>query len=180
MNMPGLDMEPEWLTGVLAWPVILAQTLIVGSAMLCLILTRSAAGKADGNDRPALALAGWWRMLALIVAIGSCLMLVDQVAGMAGVNWRGALPLLGEVLAQTQGGHIWEWRLQIALAVPIAAWIPMCDSLRALALSILCAALFLAGSAMSHAIDFGAIAIAVRSVHLLAAGRGLARCSATG
>ena len=78
--------------------------------------------------------------------------------------------LLGKVLEQTQGGNIWEWRLPGTLALLIAAWIPMRDSARAAALLILCTALFLAGSMMSHAIDFGAIAIAVRFVHTLAAG----------
>jgi putative copper export protein len=106
----------------------------------------------------------------VIVAILSSMMFVDQVAGMAGVSWRGALPLLGEVLAQTQGGHIWEWRLPTILALLIAAWMPMRDSARAAALLILCAALFLAGSLMSHAIDFGTTAIALRFVHTLAAG----------
>jgi putative copper resistance protein D len=170
MNMSGMDMAPEWLPAILAWPAILAQTLIFGSAMLCLVLRRSAAcGTASGNTL-ARALAGWWRGLALIVAVLSSLMFVDQVAGMAGVSWRRALPLLGEVLAQTQGGHIWEWRLPTILALLIAAWMPMRDLARAAALLILCAALFLAGSLVSHAIDFGTIAIALRFVHTLAAG----------
>jgi copper resistance protein D len=170
MNMSGMDMSPEWLPALLAWPVILAQTLIFGSAMLCLIRRRSAAGDAAASDTLARTLAGWWRIFALIVPILSLLMFVDQVAGMAGVSWRGALPLLGEVLAQTQSGHIWEWRLPATLALLVAAWIAMRNWARAATLLVLCAALFLAGSLMSHAIDFGTIAIAVRFVHTLAAG----------
>ena len=170
MNMSGMDMAPEWLPALLAWPVILAQTLLFGSAMLCLMLRRSAAEGTASSDTLARALAGWWRVFALIVAILSCLMFLDQVAGMASVPWRAAIPLLGEVLAQTRSGHIWEWRLPATLALLIAAWMPMRDSARALALSILCAALLLAGSLMSHAIDFGATAIALRFVHTLAAG----------
>jgi copper resistance protein D len=170
MNMSGMDMAPEWLPALLAWPVILAQTLIFGSATLCLILRRSAADGAASSDTLARALAGWWRILALVVAIVSWLMLLDQVAGMAGVNWRAAIPLLGEVLAQTQGGHIWEWRLPAALVLLAAAWTPMRDSVRALSLALLAAALLLGGSLMSHAVDFGAVAIALRFVHTLAAG----------
>ncbi len=170
MNMAGVDMSPEWISALLAWPVILAQTLIFGSAILCLMLRRSTADGAAASDVLARALAGWWRLFALIVALLSSLMFVDQVAGMADVNWRGALPLLGEVLAGTQGGHIWEWRLPATVALLIAAWMPMRDALRAFALSLLSAALFFVGSLMSHAIDFGATAITVRAVHTLAAG----------
>src|SRR5579863_10523760 len=111
MSMPAMDMAPEWLPALLAWPVILAQTLMFGSALLCLMVGRSAAVGAGSGDAPARALAGWWRIFAVIIAVVSCLMFVDQVAGMAGVSWRAAIPLLGEVLAQTQGGHVWEWRL---------------------------------------------------------------------
>jgi len=170
MNMSGMDMAPEWLPALLAWPVILAQTLIFGSAMLCLMLRQSSAGGAAASDILTRELARWWRPFALIVATLSLLMFVDQVAGMADVNWRGALPLLGEVLARTQGGHIWEWRLPATVALLLAAWLPMPDAARAFALSVSCAALFLAGSLMSHAIDFGATAIAMLFIHTLAAG----------
>jgi hypothetical protein len=176
MNMSGMDMAPEWLPALLAWPVILAQTLIFGSATLCLILRRSAADGAASSDTLARALAGWWRILALVVAIVSWLMLLDQVAGMAGVNWRAAIPLLGEVLAQTQGGHIWEWRLPATLVLLAAAWTPMRDSVRALSLALLAAALLLGGSLMSHAIDFGAVASHYASFIRWRQGRGPVRC----
>jgi len=170
MNTPGMDMAPEWLPAILAWPAILALTLMFGSAMVCLVLRRSAASGAVSSDTLARALTGWWRILALIAAIFSSLMFVDQVAEMAGVSWHAAIPLIGEVLAQTQSGHVWEWRLPVTLALLIAAWMPMRDSVRMLVLWILCEALFLAGSLMSHAIDFGITAIVLRFVHTLAAG----------
>jgi putative copper resistance protein D len=170
MNMAGMAMASEWSVALLAWPAMLAQSLIFGSAILCLMLGRSTANGVDSRDTLGRALAGWWRLFALVVAIMSSLMFVDQVAGMAGVSWRGALPLLGEVLRQTQGGNIWEWRLPATAALPIVAWIPMRAPARALALLILCAALFLGGSLMSHAIDFGAIAIVMSFVHSAAAG----------
>jgi copper resistance protein D len=175
MNMSGMDMAPEWLTAVLAWPAILATTLMFGSAMLCIVLRLSAADRTSSSDTPssntlARTLNRWWRGFAVVAAIFSSLMFLDQVAEMAGVSWHAAMPLLGEVLQQTQGGHIWEWRLPVTLALLIAAWIPMRDSVRMFVLWILCAALFLAGSLMSHAIDFGATAIVFRFVHTLAAG----------
>lgn len=170
INMAGMNAAPEWIPALLAWPPILAQALTIGSAMLCLMLRQAAANGVAPRDELARALAGWWRFFALIVAVLSSLIFVDQVAGMAEVSWRSALPLLGEVLAGTQSGHIWEWRLPAAAALVAAAWIPMRDAMRALALSILCAVLFLADSLMSHAIDFGAMAIAACFVHNLAVG----------
>ena len=170
MNVSAMDMAPEWPAALLAWPAILAQTLIFGSAMLCLMLNWPAGSRARTGDALARALAGWWRMLALIVALVSPLMFINEVAGMAGVSLRGALPLLGEVLAQTQAGHSWQWRLPVTFALMLAAWLPMRESARALTLVILCAGLFLAGSLKSHAIDFGATAVALRFVHALAAG----------
>jgi copper resistance protein D len=170
MNMSGMDMAPEWAAALLAWPEILAQSLIFGSAMLCLMLRRSTVSGTASSDTLGRALAGWWRIFALVVAIMSSLMFVDQVAGMADVSWREAVPLLGEVLKHTHAGNIWEWRLPAAAALLIIAWIPMRESARALVLAILCAALSFAGSLMSHAIDFGAIAIAFHVVHSLAAG----------
>jgi putative copper resistance protein D len=170
MNMSAMDMAPEWPAALLAWPAILAQTLIFGSALLCLMLNWSIAAHARTGDALARSLAGWWRILALIVALVSPLMFVNEVAGMAGVSMRGAIPLLGEVLTQTQSGHTWEWRLPAALALMIAAWLPLRESVQSLALVILCAVLGLAGSLKSHAIDFGTTAVALRFVHALAAG----------
>lgn len=170
MNMSAMNMAPEWPAALLAWPVILAQTLIFGSAMFCLMLNLPLGSSARTGDAFGRALAGWWRMLALVVALISPLMFIDEVAGMAGVSMQNALPLLGEVLAQTQAGHTWRWRLPMTLALALTAWLPLRESARALTLVSLCAALCLAGALQSHAIDFGATAIAVRFVHTLAAG----------
>lgn len=170
MNMPAMEMVPEWRAAFLGWPVILAETLIFGSAILCLILNRHGNLRVRIGDAFARALRGWWRLLALVVALISPLILIDEVAGMAGVRMRDALPLLGEVLAQSYAGHIWMWRLPTAFALALAAWLPLRESARALALVGLCAALGLASSLQSHAIDFGVTAVAVRFVHTLAAG----------
>lgn len=170
MNMSAMDMAPEWPAALLAWPVILAQTLIFGSAILCLILSWCGDRRVRSGDAFARALLAWWRMLALVVALISPLMFINEVAGMAGVSMRNALPLLGEVLAQTHAGHVWRWRLPLALVLALAAWLPLREFARALTLASLCAVLCLAGSLKSHAIDFGATAIAMQFVHALAAG----------
>jgi putative copper resistance protein D len=170
MNMSAMDMAPEWPAALLAWPVILAQTLILGSAMLCLALIVRGHSRARSGEVFSRALAGWWRTLALVVASISPLMFIHEVAGMAGVSMRNALPLLGEVPTQTHAGHTWLWRLPTTVALLLAAWLPLRASARALTLVILCAGLCLAGSLKSHAIDFGTTAVAVRFVHALAAG----------
>lgn len=167
-NIAWAGAPAEWTAALLKWPTQLAQTLILGSAALCLGLAGTAEGKRASRSL-AQALSGWWRWLGLAAAIFSCLALVDQAAGMAGVTWRSALPLIGEVLAKTSGGHIWEWRLPVALALAIAPWMPLPVMARAIVLMVLCASSFLAESLMSHAIDFGAIAIACGFVHMLAA-----------
>ena len=168
MNMSAMDMSPEWPAALLAWPVVLAQTLIFGSALLCLMLNGCGGNRA--GDALARILARWWRILALIVAVVSPLMFVDEVAGMAGVSMRAAVPLMGEVLAKTQSGHTWEWRLPEAFALVLAAWLPARETTRSIALAILCTGLFLEGSLKSHAIDFGTAAVILRFVHALAAG----------
>ena len=170
MNMSAMDMTPEWPAALLAWPVILAQALIFGSALFCLLLNWSAARHPRSGEALAASLLGWWRILALIVALVSPIMFVNEVAGMAGVSIRAALPLLGEVLSQTQSGHTWEWRLPAAVALMVVTWLPLREAARSLALVILCAGLLLLGSLKSHAIDFGATAVVVRFVHALAAG----------
>jgi len=169
MNMSAMDMSPEWPTALLAWPVILAQTLIFGSAMFSVMLNLPICGYTRSGNASAQALANWWRMLTLVVALIAPLMFVDEVAGMAGVNMRNALPLAGEVLPQTHAGHIWMWRLPTALALALAAWLPLRESARPLILVILSAGFCLASSFNSHAIDFGTTAVAMRFVHTLAA-----------
>src|SRR5271154_1731624 len=124
MNMSAMDMSPEWPAALLAWPVTLAQTLIFGSALLCLMLHwRSGSGARTGATL-ARTLTPWWRVLAMIVAVVSPVIFVNEVAGMAGVSMRAAIPLMGEVLVQTKSGHTWEWRLPEAVALMIAAWLP--------------------------------------------------------
>jgi copper resistance protein D len=169
MNMSVMDMAPQWSSAILAWPAILAQSLIFGSAMLCIALRTRAADRSRAGEALARSLRGWWRALAIVVMVVCPLMFVGEVADMAGVTWWGAIPLLGEVLAQTWAGHTWTIRLPAAGALALAAWLPIGDRTRPIALGILCAVIMLTGSLKSHAIDFGAMAVALRFVHALAA-----------
>src|SRR5690348_5189319 len=137
MNMSAMDMSPEWPAALLAWPVILAQTLIFGSALFSVMLNLHSDNQAQVGDISAQALAAWWRMLTLVIAVFSPLMLLDEAAGMAGVSMRNASSLIGEVLTQTHAGHIWMWRLPTAFALALAAWLPLRESARALVLVFL-------------------------------------------
>ena len=71
MNMSAMDMSPEWPAAILAWPVTLAQTLIFGSALLCLLLHWRNGSSVQTGDALARTLSHWWPMLALIVAVVS-------------------------------------------------------------------------------------------------------------
>ena len=169
MTMSVMDMAPQWSSAILAWPAILAQSLIFGSAMLCIALRTRAADRSNPGDALARSLRGWWRGLATVVMVLCPLMFVGEVADMAGVTWWGALPLLGEVLAQTWAGHTWMVRLPAAAALALAAWLPIRDRTRPIALGICSAVIMLCGSLKSHAIDFGAMSVALRFVHAIAA-----------
>ena len=168
--MAGMVMAPEWDVALLGWPIVLAQTLIFGSALLYLIVRFRAACAISSSDTMVRALVPWWRFLTLISAMFSGVILVDQVAGMAGVDWCGALPLLGDVLRRTHSGNIWEWRLPLTLALLIAAWIPMREAMRGSILLVLCTLVFLTECLMSHTIDFGAASIASLLIHMITAG----------
>ncbi|MBF6561327.1 MAG: CopD family protein [Candidatus Binataceae bacterium] len=169
MTMSVMDMAPQWSSAIMAWPAILAQSLIFGSAMLCIALRTRAADRSKPGDALARSLRGWWRGLATVVMVFCPLMFVGEVADMAGVTWSSALPLLGEVLAQTWAGHTWTVRLPAAGALALAAWLPIRDRMRPVALGIFSAVIMLCGSLKSHAIDFGAMAVALRFVHAIAA-----------
>jgi copper resistance protein D len=164
-----MDMAPRWTSALLAWPALLAQSLIFGSALLGLGLRMRDRGSTQASALLTRGLIRWWRALAIVVMVVSPLMFVGEVAEMAGVRWIGALPLLGEVLAQTWAGHTWMVRLPAVVALALGAWLPLGERLRAIALALLCALIMLCGSLKSHAIDFGALAVAMRFLHALAA-----------
>jgi copper resistance protein D len=168
--MSAMDMAPQWSSALLAWPAILAQSLIFGSAMLCMMLNPRAANRCGARGALVQSLRSPWRALALIALVASALMFVGEVAEMAGVTWWQALPLLGEVLTVTHSGHAWLIWLPSVAALPLAAWLPMLDRTRCWILCLLCGAMMFAGSMNSHAIDFGTVALILRFIHALAAG----------
>ncbi|HUY26029.1 MAG TPA: CopD family protein [Candidatus Binataceae bacterium] len=147
---------------IFAWPLLAAQLLIFGTAAFALMT----AGLAPG-DRIVLhrRLAIVWRALGLAILGFSPLAFVEMAAGMAQMSWWRVLPLLGEILGQTEAGRAWRWRFAVTALLAAAAWVPMRIRAAALAMLPLAGALLLFGSITSHAIDFGSFSIAVDFIH---------------
>ena len=153
------------MRALIAWPILTSQFLIFGTSAFALSL--GAAPEAE-RERLIESLIGPWRALATIAMLASPLLFAQIAAGMAGTDMIAALPFLPEVLRETHAGSVWEWRLPIAMVLAIGAWLPLGKKLVAGIMLGLSAALLLCESLTSHAIDKGAIAVAVQFFHELA------------
>jgi putative copper export protein len=180
MNMARMEMAPDWLIAGLVWPAIAAQLLCLGSAALVLILLRHSARHADFASHsvrvPNLAgaivwaLVPWWRVFAAANLFFFALFILAKTAGMAGVTWPQALPLVSEVMTGTHAGAVWLWQAPTALALLLVSLVPLPARLRAATILFLATALLLMDSLTSHAIDYGLVAIAFDFVHEIATG----------
>jgi putative copper resistance protein D len=154
------------LRALIAWPVLVAQLVIFGTAAFALTLGRDARGERDHFIRGLI----WpWQGLALLNLLISPLLLLEITAGMAQTGWREALPLIPEVLQQTHAGQVWEWRLPFTGLLVITSLSPMRHTATAWSLLIVSSALFLLESLTSHAVDIGRLAIAIYFIHQCAA-----------
>jgi len=111
-----------------------------------------------------------WRVLALIILIVSPFAFIEMASAMASATWSEALPLVPQILHETHAGRIWVWRFATVALLAIVAFIPMRQMLAALLFFAASAALLFMVSLTGHAIDKGAIAVAIYFVHLSAAG----------
>ena len=151
---------------ILTWPVLVVQLLILGTAVFALLFPPVALGDLDGAYR----VVTVWRALAILNLAISPMLFMQIASGMAGTNWREALPLLPRILRETVAGRFWMWRFAAVMMLAIAMWSPIREGLiafSALALSII---LILLSSLTSHAIDKGALIIAMDFVHQCAGG----------
>ena len=151
---------------LIAWSVLGAVLLIFGTAAFALTFSSD---EVAGRERLIEGLLPLWRWLALLILVLSPLVLLAITAGMAETNWRAAIPLVPEVLRATHAGRIWECRLPITAALLVLTLAPL--RLIGAARAILCASgmLLMLESLTSHAIDIGAIAVAIDWVHEMAA-----------
>lgn len=150
-----------------AWLLLAAQLLIFGTAAFVLLAPDLPAGASAAFHRR---LAILWRMLALALLVISPFAFMDMACGMAQMRWQQVLPLVPEIVRQTDAGRVWIWRMGVVVILAAAAWIPMRARTSAIAMLLLTTLLLALASITSHAIDFGRLAIAVYFVHQACAG----------
>jgi copper resistance protein D len=149
---------------LVAWPLLVAETLIFGTAAFALLLAPATQSEEMTN-----ALTPLWRGLALLAAAFSPLALLVGAANMGDLSVRAAIPFLPQVIRETHFGHVWIWSFPLTLALLVVAWTPGRGPLRTAILSLVACALLLLGSFSSHAIDRGRIAVIVYFTHEVAA-----------
>jgi putative copper export protein len=150
-----------------AWLVLTAQLLIFGTAAFALIAPDLPVGAILAFHRR---LATLWRVLAVALLVISPLAFMDMACGMAQMRWWQVLPLLPEIVRETDAGRVWIWRIGVVVVLAAAAWIPLRARASAIAILLLTTLLLIFASITSHAIDFGRLAIAVYFVHQACAG----------
>ena len=157
-------MTPIGERALVAWPLLVAETLIFGTAAFALLLASD-----TQFEEVADALTPLWRGLALVAAVFSPLALLVGTANMGDVSLRAAFALLPQVIRETHFGRIWSWSLPLIGALLAMTWTRGNGPLKTAALGLAACGLLLLGSFSSHAIDRGRIAIIVYFVHQAAA-----------
>ncbi|HLI80126.1 MAG TPA: CopD family protein [Candidatus Binataceae bacterium] len=153
------------IRAIFIWPVLMAQSLIFGTAIFALIFAPN-----GESATPSDALIGMWRGLAILNLVMSVLAFMAIASGMAQMPWANVLPLIPQIMRETVAGRFWMWRLVAALLLAIAMWIPVRTARLAVAAMVLAMLLVLLGSLTSHAIDKGAWVISIYAIHQAAAG----------
>lgn len=149
---------------LVAWPLLMAEILIFGTAAFALLLSP------DGwSEEAAEALTPLWRGLALIPVVFSPLVLLVGAANMGDLSLRAAIPYLPQVIRQTHFGRVWLWTVPLTLALLVMPWTPGRGTSKTAALGLVACALLLLVSVSSHAIDRGIVAIVVHFIHQVAA-----------
>ncbi len=152
---------------IAVWPLLACEAMIFGTTVFALI---AVPGNDPGAESVRRALLPLWRGLATGAILLSPAGILVGTACMADTSVRASIPLVPEVLRLTHWGQVWVWRLPVTTALLIAAWTPGRSARKSAALSALAASLLLLRSITSHAIDAGAVAVAIYFVHELAAG----------
>jgi len=152
---------------LLVWPLVVSLVTIFGTTSFVLL---SAGERISDFQAVAPSLLTLWRVLAAVIFVLSPLVLLNITADMAGVSWASAVGFAPQVLAETHAGSVFEWFLPVALLLLLSACIPLPQSIRTTMLSLLAGVLLMLQALLSHAIDKGALAVAVYFLHELAVG----------
>jgi putative copper export protein len=160
-------MNADGWRALLAWPLVASVVATFGTAGFVLLSAddqlfdvRAAAGE----------LLSLWRLLTAVLLVVLPLLLLDITADMAGVSWISAVKLAPQVLTETHAGRIFEWYLPVVLTMFLVARLPLPQFITSVMLFILTGISLLLQALMSHAIDKGNLAVAVYSLHEIAAG----------
>jgi len=149
---------------IFAWPVLVAQLMLFGTAAFALLFAPLAIEDYRGD---AIAL---WRGLAILNLVMSPMVFMEIASGMAQASWSEVAPLVPQILRETLAGRIWTWRLVAALILAIVVWIPArVMTIGAWSFALTSILIVLSG-ATSHAIDKGALVVAIYCAHQAAAG----------
>lgn len=157
-------MTPTQVSALLTWPLLIASTVIFGTSGFALFF--------DARDGPALLdpFRRIWLTLAIVNLAVSPIAMTVEIAGMADSSMLDAIKLAPLVMLHTVVGHLWAIRLPVAILLLVIA--SRRESSRRLAMTIylLATVLLLTQSLASHAIDKGALAVAILFAHQAAAG----------
>jgi putative copper resistance protein D len=149
---------------LVAWPLLVAETLIFGTAAFALLLAPDMR-----SEDMATALTPLWRGLALLAVVFSPLTLIIGTANMGDLSLRDAIPFLPQVLRETHFGHIWTLSFPLTLVLLVVAWTRGRGLVKTALLGLVGCVLLLLGSLSGHAIDRGRIAVMVYFAHEVAA-----------
>ncbi|HVA39595.1 MAG TPA: CopD family protein [Candidatus Binataceae bacterium] len=149
---------------LVAWPLLVAETLMFGTAAFALLLAPDTQCEEMAN-----ALTPLWRGLGLMAVVFSPCVLLVGTANMGDVSLRAAIPFLPQVLRETHFGHVWSWSFPLTMALAIMPWTRGRGQLKTAMLGCVACALLLLVSFSSHAIDRGTSAVIVYFIHEVAA-----------
>ncbi len=157
--------DPFTVRSLCEWPMLLALLAMFGLAMFCAALVPAGP---ESESAP----AELWitiRVLSLVALVLAPLRFLVAIASMAGTGLAQAAALTPEVIGQTHFGKIWLASATLLLMLVAAAWVPIRSRQWAALIALGAAAILALHATVSHAIDYGAPAIAVYFVHEAAA-----------
>lgn len=148
------------------WPLLASLLGIFGTAVFSL-----AAPRTDGRDAefaPA-AVTPFLKSLAVINLALTPVGLLVQVRNMAATTFFRAFGFISLAVRDTHPGRMWGLRIAIAIALLAAVSMRLRSRTRAIVAASVSGAALLVIATMSHAVDHGALAVALYFTHEAAA-----------